>query len=151
MGLAIVLLMLVFRSVLVPVKATLGFLLTIAATFGAVVAVFQWGWLAGLFGVAATGPIMSLLPIFMVGILFGLAMDYQVFLVTRMREDFVHGATPTESVVGRLRAQRPGRHRRRDHHGQPSSPASCSPRTRSSSPSGSRWPSASSSTPSSSG
>ncbi|WP_067471736.1 MMPL family transporter [Actinomadura hibisca] len=98
-GLALILLMLVFRSVLVPLKATLGFLLTVAATFGAVVAVFQWGWLAGLFGVEQTGPIMSMLPILLIGVVFGLAMDYQVFLVTRMREEFVHGAAPGEAVV----------------------------------------------------
>jgi RND superfamily putative drug exporter len=101
-GLALVLLMLVFRSVLVPLKATLGFLLTIGATFGAVVAVFQWGWLGGVFGVDTPGPIMSMLPIFMIGVVFGLAMDYELFLVTRMREDFVHGASPTEAVVGGL-------------------------------------------------
>ncbi|MFB4311335.1 MMPL family transporter [Actinomadura sp. GTD37] len=93
------LLLLVFRSLLVPLKATLGFLLTVAATFGAVVAVFQWGWLAGLLGVAETGPIMSMMPIFLIGVVFGLAMDYQVFLVTRMREEHVHGASPTEAVV----------------------------------------------------
>jgi RND superfamily putative drug exporter len=98
-GLAIVLLMIVFRSVLVPLKATLGFLLSTAATFGAVVAVFQWGWLSNLLGVSETGPIMSLLPVLLVGILFGLAMDYQVFLVTRMREDFTHGAGAQEAVV----------------------------------------------------
>jgi RND superfamily putative drug exporter len=91
--------MLVFRSLLVPVKATLGFLLSIAATFGAVVAVFQWGWLADLLGVQQTGPIISFLPIFLVGIVFGLAMDYQVFLVTRMREEYVHGTAPREAVV----------------------------------------------------
>jgi RND superfamily putative drug exporter len=93
-GLAFVLLMLVFRSVLVPLKATLGFLLTVAASFGAVVAVFQWGWLARVFGVDQTGPIVSFMPIFMVGVVFGLAMDYEVFLVTRMREEYIH-ATPT--------------------------------------------------------
>lgn len=98
-GLAFLLLMLVFRSVLVPVKATLGFLLSIGATFGAVVAVFQWGWLGKVFGVTETGPIMSLLPVLLVGILFGLAMDYQVFLVTRMREDYVHGASPQRAVI----------------------------------------------------
>ncbi|TDD81786.1 MMPL family transporter [Actinomadura darangshiensis] len=98
-GLAFILLMLVFRSLLVPLKATLGFLLTVAATFGAVVAVFQWGWLAGLLGVAETGPIMSILPVFLIGVVFGLAMDYQVFLVTRMREEHVHGAAPAEAVV----------------------------------------------------
>ncbi|RIJ69434.1 MMPL family transporter [Nakamurella silvestris] len=98
-GLAFILLMLVFRSLLVPIKATVGFLLTIGATFGMVVAVFQWGWLSDLFGVTP-GPIMSLLPILMIGILFGLAMDYQVFLVTRMREDFVHGASPRKAIIG---------------------------------------------------
>ncbi|TDC64270.1 MMPL family transporter [Streptomyces hainanensis] len=98
-GLAFVLLMAVFRSVLVPLKAALGFLLSVVAALGAVVAVFQWGWLGGLFGVDETGPIMSLMPIFMVGVVFGLAMDYEVFLVTRMREAYVHGESPTEAVV----------------------------------------------------
>ncbi|MCW6006058.1 MMPL family transporter [Micromonospora sp. CPCC 205371] len=98
-GLALLLLMLVFRSILVPIKAAVGFLLSIAATFGAVVAVFQWGWAADLLGVDHTGPIISFLPIFLIGIVFGLAMDYQVFLVTRMREEYVHGATPQEAVV----------------------------------------------------
>ncbi|NUT37763.1 MAG: MMPL family transporter [Hamadaea sp.] len=98
-GLAFLLLMLVFRSILVPLKATLGFLLSVAATFGAVVAVFQWGWLGDVFGVQETGPIMSMLPVLLIGILFGLAMDYQVFLVTRMREDFVHGAPAKAAVV----------------------------------------------------
>jgi len=98
-GLAFLLLTLVFRSVLVPLKATLGFLLSIGATFGAVVAVFQWGWLGKVLGVTETGPIMSLLPVLLVGILFGLAMDYQVFLVTRMREDYVHGAGAQPAVI----------------------------------------------------
>ncbi|MEV4418001.1 MMPL family transporter [Catellatospora sp. NPDC049609] len=98
-GLAFLLLLLVFRSILVPLKATLGFLLSVAATFGAVVAVFQWGWLGEVFGVQETGPIMSMLPVLLIGILFGLAMDYQVFLVTRMREDYVHGAEAREAVV----------------------------------------------------
>ncbi len=99
-GLAFLLLMLVFRSILVPLKATLGFLLTVAATFGALVAVFQWGWLAELFGISGqTGPVISMLPIFLIGVVFGLAMDYQIFLVTRMREEHVHGATPRAAVV----------------------------------------------------
>ena len=98
-GLAFLLLMLVFRSVLVPIKATLGFLLSVAATFGAVVAVFQWGWAAGLLGVERTGPITSFLPVILIGIVFGLAMDYQVFLVTRMREDHIRGAAPREAVI----------------------------------------------------
>ncbi|MEP7018100.1 MAG: MMPL family transporter [Actinomycetota bacterium] len=97
-GLAFILLMLVFRSILVPFKATLGFLLTIAASLGAVVAVFQWGWLAGLFGVDQPGPIVSFMPILMIGVVFGLAMDYEVFLVTRMREEYIH-ATPAVTSV----------------------------------------------------
>nr|WP_223183974.1 MULTISPECIES: MMPL family transporter [unclassified Streptomyces] len=98
-GLAFVLLILVFRSVLVPLKAALGFLLSVVAALGAVVAVFQWGWLGSLFGVEQTGPIMSMMPIFMVGVVFGLAMDYEVFLVTRMREAYVHGERPAEAIV----------------------------------------------------
>ncbi|MET9619888.1 MULTISPECIES: MMPL family transporter [unclassified Streptomyces] len=98
-GLAFLLLMLVFRSVLVPLKAALGFLLSVVAALGAVVAVFQWGWLGSLFGVEQTGPIMSMMPIFMVGVVFGLAMDYEVFLVTRMREAYVHGERPGETIV----------------------------------------------------
>ncbi|WP_405657450.1 MMPL family transporter [Streptomyces sp. RK9] len=98
-GLAFLLLIVVFRSVLVPLKAALGFLLSVLAALGAVVAVFQWGWLGGLFGVEQTGPIMSMMPIFMVGVVFGLAMDYEVFLVTRMREAYVHGESPHEAIV----------------------------------------------------
>ncbi|MFE5615324.1 MMPL family transporter [Streptomyces sp. NPDC056470] len=98
-GLAFLLLMVVFRSILVPLKAALGFLLSVVAALGAVVAVFQWGWLGSLFGVEQTGPIMSMMPIFMVGVVFGLAMDYEVFLVTRMREAYVHGERPGETIV----------------------------------------------------
>ncbi|MFF4182280.1 MMPL family transporter [Streptomyces sp. NPDC001691] len=98
-GLAFLLLMVVFRSVLVPLKAALGFLLSVVAALGAVVAVFQWGWLGSLFGVQQTGPIMSMMPIFMVGVVFGLAMDYEVFLVTRMREAYVHGERPGQAIV----------------------------------------------------
>ena len=98
-GLGFVLLMLMFRSLLVPLKATLGFLLTIGAAFGATVAIFQWGWLSSLVGLDTAGPLVSFLPILLIGILFGLAMDYEVFLVSRMREDFVHGETAREAVV----------------------------------------------------
>jgi RND superfamily putative drug exporter len=97
-GLAFLLLMLAFRSILVPLTAVGGFLLTIGAAFGALVAVFQQGTFADLFGVEQA-PIVSVLPIFIVGILFGLAMDYQVFLVSRMREEHVHGADPTRAVT----------------------------------------------------
>ncbi|AWT43799.1 MULTISPECIES: MMPL family transporter [Streptomyces] len=98
-GLAFLLLIVVFRSILVPLKAALGFLLSVMAALGAVVAVFQWGWLSGLLGVEETGPVMSMMPIFMVGVVFGLAMDYEVFLVTRMREAHVHGEKPSQAVV----------------------------------------------------
>ncbi|MFJ7302323.1 MMPL family transporter [Streptomyces sp. NPDC099088] len=98
-GLAFLLLIVVFRSILVPLKAALGFLLSVMAALGAVVAVFQWGWLSGLMGVEETGPIMSMMPIFMVGVVFGLAMDYEVFLVTRMREAYVHGEKPSQAIV----------------------------------------------------
>ncbi|WP_338699308.1 MMPL family transporter [Streptomyces sp. Q6] len=98
-GLAFLLLMVVFRSVLVPLKAALGFLLSVLAALGAVVAVYQWGWLGSVFGVEQTGPVMSMMPIFMVGVVFGLAMDYEVFLVTRMREAYVHGERPAQAIV----------------------------------------------------
>ncbi|CCH21057.1 MMPL family transporter [Micromonospora lupini] len=98
-GLSVLLLMLVFRSLLVPVKAALGFLLTVAATFGITVAVFQQGHLADLVGLDTPGPLISFLPILLIGILFGLAMDYEVFLVSRMREDFVHGATARQATI----------------------------------------------------
>jgi RND superfamily putative drug exporter len=97
-GLAVLLLMLAFRSILVPLTAIAGFLLTIAASFGVVTLVFQDGVLASLFGVASTGPLISLLPILIIGVIFGLAMDYQVFLVSRMHEEVSHGATPQAAV-----------------------------------------------------
>ena len=98
-GLAIVLLLVVFRSILVPIKAAAGFLLSVLAALGSVVAVFQWGWGASLLGVEETGPIMSMMPIFLVGIVFGLAMDYEVFLVARMREAYVHGDRPAQAIT----------------------------------------------------
>lgn len=88
-GLSIVLLMAVFRSVLVPVKAAVGFLLSVVASFGVIVAVFQWGWLGNILGVENPGPILSFMPIILMAVLFGLAMDYEVFLVSGMREEFV--------------------------------------------------------------
>ncbi len=97
--LSLLVLTLVFRSIIVPLKATAGFLLTILATLGATTAVFQWGWLNQLFGLDSTGPVMALLPILVTGIAYGLAMDYQVFLVSAMRESWVHGKRGTASVV----------------------------------------------------
>jgi RND superfamily putative drug exporter len=98
-GLAFLLLMLVFRSILIPLKAALGFLLSVLSALGSMVAVFQWGWLSDITGVDQTGPVVSTMPIFLIGVVFGLAMDYEVFLVSRMREAHAHGASPREAVV----------------------------------------------------
>jgi len=99
-GLSLIILVFVFRSILVPITATLGFVLSLFAAFGGITAVFQWGWLAPVFGVHDPGPILSFLPILVVGILFGLAMDYQLFLVSGMREAYAHG-TPARLAVQR--------------------------------------------------
>ncbi|MEU1985183.1 MMPL family transporter [Nocardia sp. NPDC019395] len=96
-GLSFLLLMAVFRSLVVPLKATAGFLLSLGATFGVMVATFQWGWLEWL-GIHTTDVVVSMLPIFIIGVVFGLAMDYEVFLVTRMREEYVHGASATSAI-----------------------------------------------------
>ena len=98
-GLAFILLMIVFRSILVPLTATLGFLLSVLATLGATVAVFQ----EGAFGIMEGQPIVSHMPIILIGVVFGLAMDYQVFLVTRIREAHVHGYPMREAVVDGFR------------------------------------------------
>ena len=96
--LSLILLILVFRSILVPLLASAGFLLTVFATFGAVVAVYQWGWFGFLFDVHDPGPILNFLPTILIGILFGLAMDYQLFLASGMREAYVHGKTPKDAI-----------------------------------------------------
>ncbi|HEY7045726.1 MAG TPA: MMPL family transporter [Jatrophihabitantaceae bacterium] len=98
-GLALLLLTVVFRSLLVPIKAALGFLLSIGAAMGVVVWVFQDGHLADLFGIARTGPVVSFLPVLLIGILFGLAMDYEVFLVSRMREAYVRSNNAREAIL----------------------------------------------------
>ena len=97
-GLSLILLLLVFRSVVVPLLATGGFLLSLAAAFGAVVAVYQWGWLGSVFGVENPGAVLSFLPIILIGVLFGLAMDYQVFITSGMREAYMHGETAKHAV-----------------------------------------------------
>jgi RND superfamily putative drug exporter len=97
-GLALVLLVLVFRSLLVPLVGVLGFLLTVGAALGATVAVFQWGWLGDVVNLDSTGPLISLTPILVIGILFGLAMDYQIFLVSRMHEAHSSGAAPLDAL-----------------------------------------------------
>ncbi|WP_433590755.1 MMPL family transporter [Nocardia sp. CA-145437] len=98
-GLSLLLLVVVFRSIAVPVKAALTFLLSVAAALGVTVAVFQWGWAADLLGVAKTGPVVAFLPIILVGVLFGLAMDYEVFLVSGIREQWLREGDATGSIV----------------------------------------------------
>ncbi|MGN8027891.1 MMPL family transporter [Microbacterium sp. 22242] len=100
-GLSLVLLTIVFRSLWVPITAALGYLLSIVAAFGVVAAVFEWGWFADALHVARTGPIISFMPIILMGVLFGLAMDYQVFLVSRMREDYVHDPASKDPATAR--------------------------------------------------
>ncbi|GAA4374685.1 MMPL family transporter [Agromyces bauzanensis] len=97
-GLSLIVLLLVFRSIIVPIKATAGFLLSVVATFGATTAVFEWGWLQPLLGMDATAPVLSLLPIIVTGVLYGLAMDYEVFLVSSMKEAHVHGRHGVDAV-----------------------------------------------------
>ncbi|MGB7979519.1 MAG: MMPL family transporter [Candidatus Nanopelagicales bacterium] len=99
-GISLLIMLAVFRSVLVPIMATVGFVMSLFAAFGGVVAVFQWGWLGGIFGVHDPGPVLSFLPTFLIGVLFGLAMDYQLFLVTGMREAYIHGV-PAQVAVRR--------------------------------------------------
>ncbi|MDQ4215692.1 MMPL family transporter [Microbacterium capsulatum] len=105
-GLSLVLLTIVFRSIWVPITAALGYLLSIVAAFGVVSAVFDWGWFADALHVARTGPIISFMPIVLMGVLFGLAMDYQVFLVSRMREDYVHDPASKDRATARAAAIR---------------------------------------------
>ncbi|KRA25017.1 RND transporter [Microbacterium sp. Root61] len=105
-GLSFLIMVMVFRSLLVPLIATAGFVLSLFATYGAVTAVFQWGWLGDLLGVHNPGPILSFLPVILVGILFGLAMDYQLFLTTGMREAWAHGAPARHAVAQGFRAGR---------------------------------------------
>lgn len=102
-GLAFVLLMLVFRSILVPVKAVLGFILSLGATLGFVTYVVQDGHFQKLFGFHAEAPVFNFLPIIVVGVLFGLAMDYEVFLVSRMREEFKKSGDARKSVLAGIR------------------------------------------------
>ena len=101
--LSLAILVVVFRSILVPVLATAGFVLSLFAAFGAVTAVYQWGWAASLFGVHDPAPLLAFLPILLTGILFGLAMDYQLFITTGMREAYVHGMPAREAVVAGVR------------------------------------------------
>ncbi|WP_054023836.1 MMPL family transporter [Bacillus sp. FJAT-28004] len=102
-SLAIILLGMVFRSILIPIKAVLGYLLTLSATLGFIVFVVQDGHFSKFFGIPQPGPVLSFLPILVAGILFGLAMDYEVFLVSRMREEYSHSGNPKRAVLGGLK------------------------------------------------
>ncbi|WP_207204591.1 MMPL family transporter [Sanguibacter massiliensis] len=97
-GLSLVLLTMVFRSIAVPLKATFGYLLSVVAAFGVVAAVFENGIAADLLHVAKLGPVISFMPIVLMGVLFGLAMDYEVFLVSRIREEYVHGGDARAAI-----------------------------------------------------
>ncbi|MGC5049410.1 MMPL family transporter [Micrococcus porci] len=105
-GLSLLIMILVFRSILVPLIATGGFVLSVFAAMGGVVAIYQWGWLGGLFNVHAPGPVLSFLPTIMIGVLFGLAMDYQLFIASGMREAYAHGQPARDAVMTGLRAGR---------------------------------------------
>jgi RND superfamily putative drug exporter len=105
-GLSLIILIIVFRSILVPLTATAGFVLSLLAAFGGLTAIYQFGWLSVVFGTHDPGPILSFLPIIEVGVLFGLAMDYQLFLVSGMREAFAHGASAKVAVQRGLHAGR---------------------------------------------
>ena len=97
--LSFLLLTLLFRSVLVPLKAVVLNLLSVGAAYGVLVMVFQWGWAAGLIGVESTVPIVSFIPLFMFAILFGLSMDYEVFLLSRVREEYRRHGDNTRAVI----------------------------------------------------
>ena len=109
LSLSFLVLMLVFRSVLVPLKAVIMNLLSVGASYGVIVAVFQWGWLRTLVGVHGAGPIPPWAPMIVFAIVFGLSMDYEVFLLSRIREEFdrtgdnrqavTHGLTSTARVI----------------------------------------------------
>jgi RND superfamily putative drug exporter len=97
--LAMILLAIAFRSILVPIKAVLGFLLTIAVSLGATVWIFQDGNLLNWLNIGAPAPIVSFVPVILIGVLFGLAMDYELFLVSRMREEFHHSGDANRAVL----------------------------------------------------
>jgi RND superfamily putative drug exporter len=98
-GLTILLLTIVFRSILVPIKAAVAILISIASAFGVVVAIFQWGWLKDVVGIEETLPIVSFLPMMMFAILFGLSMDYEVFILSRIREEYSRTGDARGSVL----------------------------------------------------
>mgnify|MGYP001615200456 FL=1 len=105
-GLSLIIMIVVFRSLLVPLIATAGYVLSLFAALGAVTAIYQWGWLSAVFGAHDPGPVLSFAPIIIMGVLFGLAMDYQLFLVSGMREAYVHGLPARTAVVAGVRGGR---------------------------------------------
>jgi len=105
--LALALLVMLFRSLAVPLLATVGFLFSLGASLGATVAIYQWGWLSDVFGVAQPAPLLSFMPVLVVGILFGLAMDYQMFLVSAIHEAHSTGRSPTHAVLAGFRRSAP--------------------------------------------
>ena len=117
-GLSLILLAMVFRSIWVPLKASVGYLFSVAAAFGVTSMVFEYGWFNGPLFVDVNGPVVSFMPIMVMGVLFGLAMDYEVFLVSRMREEYrAHRRCPGSDRAG-LHRECAGRHRRRADHGR---------------------------------
>ncbi|MFL0457665.1 MMPL family transporter [Brachybacterium paraconglomeratum] len=106
-GLSLILLTLVFRSLWVPLKASVGYLFSVAAAFGVTSMVFEYGWFNGPLFVDVNGPVVSFMPIMVMGVLFGLAMDYEVFLVSRMREEFVHTGDAKHSIERGFTANAP--------------------------------------------
>lgn len=115
-GLGFLLLLIAFRSLVVPLTAALMNLIAAAASFGVLVAIFQWGWGLSLLGLGKEGPINAFLPVIMLSLLFGLSMDYQVFLVSRMHEEWVHTKDNARGA-GRSGRDRPGHQLRRTDHG----------------------------------
>ena len=111
------LLLLAFRSLLIPLTAAVMNLLAAGAAFGVVVAVFQWGWGSDAIGLGPAGPIESFLPVMLIAILFGLSMDYQVFLVSRIHEEWIRTGDNQQAVRAGQAAHRPGHHRGRGDHG----------------------------------
>ena len=114
--LSFMLLAVVFRSLLVPAKAAVMNLLSAAAAFGILTAVFEWGWLGGVFGVSRAGPVEAFLPVMLFAILFGLSMDYEVFLVMRIHEEWLRTRRQPRGRAPRARRHRAHDHRRRRDH-----------------------------------
>ena len=112
--LSFLLLAMVFRSIVIPLTAAAMNLLSIGAAFGVLVAVFQWGWLGSVFQVGRTGPVEAFLPVMLFAILFGLSMDYEVFLISRIQEEWLKSGDNATAV-----RNGPGRHRQDHHRGRP--------------------------------